>query len=56
MTDTNRRAFIGGLAVAVSTLATTSAQAGGTDGHAAGYDVAASGDTFRSFPAAPAIP
>jgi oxalate decarboxylase len=42
MTDTNRRAFIGGLAVAVGTLATTSAQAGGADGHAAGYDVAAS--------------
>ena len=50
MTDPNRRAFIGGLAVAVSTLATTSAQAGGTDGHAAGYDVAASEDYVPLIP------
>ena len=40
MTNPNRRAFIGGLAVAAGTLATARAQAAGTDGHAAGYDVA----------------
>ena len=50
MTDTNRRTFIGGLAVAVGTLATTSAQTGGTDGHAAGYDVAASKDHVPLIP------
>ena len=40
MTSTNRRAFIGGLAVAAGTLVTARAQAAGVDGHAAGYDVA----------------
>jgi oxalate decarboxylase len=50
MTDTNRRAFIGGIAVAVGALATTGAQADGADGHAAGYDVAASGDHVPLIP------
>jgi oxalate decarboxylase len=50
MTDTNRRAFIGGLAFAAGSLATASAQAIGTDGHAAGYDVAASSEHVQLIP------
>jgi oxalate decarboxylase len=50
VTSTNRRAFIGGLAVAAGTLATGRAQAAGVDGHAAGYDVAASADHVPLIP------
>ena len=50
MTDTSRRTFIGGFAVAVSTLATTDTRAEGADGHAAGYDVAASKDHVPLIP------
>jgi oxalate decarboxylase len=44
VTSTNRRTFIGGLAVAAGTLMSTRAEAGSADGHAAGYDVAPSTD------------
>jgi oxalate decarboxylase len=50
MTSTDRRAFIGALAIAAGTLVTARAQAGGTDGHAAGYDVAASTDHVPLIP------
>ena len=50
MTSTNRRAFIGGLAVAAGTLVTARAQAAGADGHAAGYDVAPSTDHMPLIP------
>jgi oxalate decarboxylase len=44
MTETNRRVFLGGLAVAAGGLAATQSFAAGADGHAAGYDVAAASD------------
>src|SRR5450631_295670 len=44
MTDTNRRVFLGGLAVAAGGLVATPSLAAGTDGHAAGYDVAPASD------------
>jgi oxalate decarboxylase len=44
MTQTNRRVFLGGLAVAAGGLAATPSRAAGPDGHAAGYDVAAASD------------
>ena len=50
MTSTNRRAFMGGLAVAAGSLVTARAQAGGADGHAAGYDVAPSTDHMPLIP------
>src|SRR5207253_4880185 len=50
VTSTNRRAFIGGLAVAAGTLVTARAKAVGADGHAAGYDVAASTDHMPLIP------
>lgn len=40
MTDTNRRMFLGALAVGAGGLASSSAFASADDGHAAGYDVA----------------
>jgi oxalate decarboxylase len=42
MTETNRRVFLGGLAVAAGTIMTARAEAAGADGYAAGYDVAPS--------------
>jgi oxalate decarboxylase len=50
MTDTNRRAFIGGLALVAGSLTTTPSRAVGNDGHAAGYDVAAASDTLPVIP------
>src|SRR5712671_244674 len=50
MTSTSRRAFIGGLAGAAGTLVAARAQAGGADGHAAGYDVAPSTDHMPLIP------
>jgi oxalate decarboxylase len=50
MTKTNRRAFLGGLAVAAGSLATGRAQAVDGDGHAAGYDVAASSEHLPLIP------
>ena len=50
MTNPNRRAFIGGLAVAAGTLATARAQAAGSDGQAAGYDVAYSAEHVPLIP------
>jgi len=50
MTDTNRRAFLGGLAFAASTIAATHALATGNDGHAAGYDVAPASDSVALIP------
>ena len=40
MVDTDRRTFLGGLALAAGGLATSRALARGSEGHAAGYDVA----------------
>jgi oxalate decarboxylase len=40
MSDTDRRAFLGGLAFAAGSLTATSSFAANNDGHAAGYDVA----------------
>jgi oxalate decarboxylase len=50
MTDTNRRAFLGGLAFAAGGLAATRSLAVGKDGHAAGYDVAAASDYVPVIP------
>jgi oxalate decarboxylase len=50
VTSTNRRAFIGGLAVAAGTFVSARAQAAGPDGHAAGYDVAPSTDHVPLIP------
>jgi oxalate decarboxylase len=50
MTKTNRREFLGGLAVAAGSLATGRAQAVDGDGHAAGYDVAASSEHLPLIP------
>jgi oxalate decarboxylase len=50
MTSTNRRTFIGGLAVAAGTLMSTRTQAGSADGHAAAYDVAPSTDHVPLIP------
>jgi oxalate decarboxylase len=50
MTDTNRRAFLGGLALAAGGLTTTRSHAVGSDGHAAGYDVAAASDSLPVIP------
>jgi oxalate decarboxylase len=44
MTGTNRRVFLGGLAVAGGGLAATQSLAAGNDGHAIGYDVAPASD------------
>jgi oxalate decarboxylase len=44
MIDTDRRTFLGGLALSASGLITSQALAAGNDGHAAGYDVAAASD------------
>jgi oxalate decarboxylase len=49
MTDTNRRVFLGGLAAAGGLVATQSIAAG-NDGHAAGYDVAATSDFVPLIP------
>jgi hypothetical protein len=38
MTDTNRRAFLGGLVLATGGLAASQSLAVGNDGHALGYD------------------
>ena len=50
MTETNRRVFLGGLAVAASGLATAQSFAAGNDGHAAGYDVAPGSDYVPLIP------
>jgi oxalate decarboxylase len=50
VTSTNRRTFIGALAVAGGVLVTARAQAAGNDGHAAGYDVAASANYVPLIP------
>jgi oxalate decarboxylase len=50
MTDTNRRVFLGGLAVAAGGLAATQSLATGNDGHAAGYDVAPASDYVPLIP------
>jgi oxalate decarboxylase len=50
MTETNRRVFLGGLAVAAGSLATTQSFAAGNDGHAAGYDVAPASDYVPLIP------
>ena len=50
MTDTNRRVFLGGLAVAAGGLAATQSLAAGNDGHAAGYDVAPAADYLPLIP------
>ncbi len=50
MTETNRRTFLGGLALAAGGLATTPAFALGGDGHAAGYDVAQASEHLALIP------
>jgi oxalate decarboxylase len=50
MADTNRRTFLGGLAFAAGGLATTQSLALGSDGHAAGYDVAPASDYVPLIP------
>jgi len=50
MTKANRRAFLGGLAIAVGGLAATRSRAAAGDGHAAGYDVAGSSDHMPLIP------
>jgi oxalate decarboxylase len=50
VTDTNRRAFLGGLAFAAGGFAAAHAQAAGSDGHAAGYDVAPASEHVALIP------
>src|SRR5581483_438674 len=50
MSDTNRRGFLGGLAVAAGGLAATPSFAASNDGHAAGYDVAPAADHVALIP------
>ena len=50
MTDTNRRAFLGGLVLATGGLAASQAVAVGNDGHALGYDVAPASDHMALVP------
>jgi hypothetical protein len=50
MTDTNRRAFLGGVAFATGGLAATKSFAADKDGHAAGYDVAPASDYVPVIP------
>jgi oxalate decarboxylase len=50
MTHTNRREFLGGLAVAAGGLAATQSLAAGDDGRAAGYDVAPASDFVPLIP------
>ena len=50
MTDTNRRTFLGGLALAAGGLATAGRWPLAHDGHAAGYDVAPSADHVPLIP------
>lgn len=50
MTDTNRRAFLGGLVFATGGLAASQSLAVGSDGHALGYDVAPASDHMALVP------
>jgi oxalate decarboxylase len=50
MIDTDRRTFLGGLAFAAGGLITSQAIGVGSDGHAAGYDVAAASDYLPLIP------
>ncbi len=50
MIDTDRRTFLGGLALAAGGLATSAALALGNDGHAAGYDVATASEFLPVIP------
>src|SRR5262249_4466655 len=50
MPDTNRRAFIGALALTAGGLAATESRAAPADGHAAGYDVAPSSNYVPLIP------
>src|SRR5262247_4870743 len=50
MTDTNRRAFLGGLVFATGGLAASQSLAVGNDGHALGYDVAPASDPLALVP------
>src|SRR5215470_6273847 len=50
MTKANRRAFLGGLAVAAGGLAATHAQAASGDGHASGYDVSNASEFLPVIP------
>jgi hypothetical protein len=47
MTDTNRRVFLGGLAVAASGLAATQSLAAGNDDGLDGRDLEATNDCYR---------
>jgi oxalate decarboxylase len=50
MVDPNRRVFLGGLAVAAAGLVASPSRGAGTDGHAAGYDVAPASDYMPLIP------
>jgi oxalate decarboxylase len=50
MTQTNRRAFLGGLVLATGGLAASQSSAAGNDGHAVGYDVAPATDHMTLIP------
>ena len=50
MTDTNRRAFLGGLVLATGGFAGSQSLAVGNDGHALGYDVAPASDHMALVP------
>jgi oxalate decarboxylase len=50
MTKANRRAFLGGLAIAAGGLAATRGHAASGDGHAAGYDVTGASDHLAVIP------
>ena len=50
MTDSNRRAFLGGLLLATGGLAASQSLAAGNDGHALGYDVAPASDPLALIP------
>jgi oxalate decarboxylase len=56
MINTNRRAFLGALAVTTGGFAVTRAEAITGDGHAIGYDVAPAADHLRVIPRKPGDP
>src|SRR5262249_27805646 len=50
MTATNRRGFLGGLAIVAGGLTAVRSSAAGNDGHAEGYDVTPASDFMRRVP------
>src|ERR1700692_3875445 len=56
MPEANRRIFLQSFAAGAGVLATSRSFAGGSDGHAAGYDVSAASDYLKTIPRKPGDP